>query len=346
MTTQNKRKQRTWSAFGEVRRKPTEYEIVTHGANWTTRKGRRAPLEQNPSSPQNLWIRSYRDGSPLTVEDWDGFRDPDKMTYRQYVTAQDEAETKVQGVLDQYDEAQATANLDPAWVSDVMLRLYTPQRFPLHGAQQITAYIGQMAPSTYITNVAVLSAADFLRRGSLVAYRTAELSNAFGEAGFISTERSLFENDPAWQPLREAIERILVTYDWAEAFAAFNLVLMPTIDDVLLRQTAELAKSRGDELTWMLNALTALDATRRERWSAALATFAISENEANRDVLARWIDVWSPIADAAAEGLASILVDSSPEHRDASSRLRAAQQARQKFLASAGLSVDDSAAAV
>ena len=29
------RKLRTWSGFGRSRRKPTEYEIVTHDANYT-----------------------------------------------------------------------------------------------------------------------------------------------------------------------------------------------------------------------------------------------------------------------------------------------------------------------
>ena len=43
-----KRKLRTWSEFGDIRRRPTEYEIGTHAANYTMRKGRLAPLEQNP----------------------------------------------------------------------------------------------------------------------------------------------------------------------------------------------------------------------------------------------------------------------------------------------------------
>ena len=36
----NPRKLRTFSAFGDVRRMPSEYEIVTHAQNWNTRDGR------------------------------------------------------------------------------------------------------------------------------------------------------------------------------------------------------------------------------------------------------------------------------------------------------------------
>ena len=42
------RKLRTWSRFGQIRRVPSEYEIVTHDANYTTRKERTAALELIP----------------------------------------------------------------------------------------------------------------------------------------------------------------------------------------------------------------------------------------------------------------------------------------------------------
>ena len=49
------RKLRTWSRFGQIRRVPSEYEIVTHDANYTVRKDRAAALEANPTSPVNMW---------------------------------------------------------------------------------------------------------------------------------------------------------------------------------------------------------------------------------------------------------------------------------------------------
>jgi toluene monooxygenase system protein D len=59
------RPRRTFSAFGDVRRMPSEYEIVTQGQNWTLRQNRAAAFEQNPSSAANLWFLTYRDNSPL-----------------------------------------------------------------------------------------------------------------------------------------------------------------------------------------------------------------------------------------------------------------------------------------
>ncbi|HEY2696968.1 MAG TPA: toluene hydroxylase, partial [Pseudonocardiaceae bacterium] len=79
------RQRRTYSAFGDVRKMPSEYEIVTNQQNWTMRRGRLAPFEQNPSSAPNLWFLAYRENSPLRADDWDGFRDPDALTYKAYV---------------------------------------------------------------------------------------------------------------------------------------------------------------------------------------------------------------------------------------------------------------------
>ena len=85
------RPRRTFSAFGDVRRMPSEYEIVTHAQNWTLRQNRAAAFEQNPSSAANLWFLTYRDNTPLQATDWDAFRDPDKLTYRAYVNLQSDA---------------------------------------------------------------------------------------------------------------------------------------------------------------------------------------------------------------------------------------------------------------
>ena len=245
--TRKPRPRRTFSAFGDVRRMPSEYEIVTHAQNWTLRQNRAATFEQNPSSVANLWFLTYRDNSPLKAENWDAYRDPDALTYKAYVNLQAEAETKVGGVL----EAHAEVALDPGSVA-LLGRLFTPSRYLYHGCQQVEAYIGYMAPSSYITNAAAFSTADFLRRVTTVAYRTRELQIASPDSGIGSAERSLWEGHDGWQAARKAIEYALVSYDWGEAFTALNLVLAPTLEDVLLTQLGQVAKSNNDDLTWLL----------------------------------------------------------------------------------------------
>lgn len=341
-TPTSKRRLRTWSAFGDIRKRPSEYEIVTHATNWTTRAGRKAPLEGNPSSPGNLWLTTYRDKSPLQVEDWDGFRDPDSQTYRSYVAQQDEEEGRVGGMLETYAAAKADGSLSPQWLA-TLSQVFTPSRYPVHGAQQVQAYIGYMAPSSYITNAAVLSAADLLRRVTLVSYRTRELQLAHPDVGFATGERQVWESGGEWQPARKAIEYGLIAYDWAEAFTALNLVLLPTLDDVLIRQLGEIARDNGDELTWLLGTFLTKDSERRTRWSSALARFAIEGRPGNAGVLQKWIDKWSPRADEAAAGIGTLLEMVAVHERSATQVASQARSARERLHAEIGFGTPESA---
>ncbi|AEA23068.1 MULTISPECIES: ferritin family protein [Pseudonocardiaceae] len=326
------RPRRTFSAFGDVRRMPSEYEIVTHGQNWTMRANRPSAFEHNPSSPPNLWFLTYRENSPLKAEDWEQFRDPDSMTYKTYVNLQAEAETKTAGVLEEFAEANADSALTPGQVA-LLGSMFTPSRYLLHGCQQVEAYIGYMAPTSYVTNAASFATADYLRRVTLTAYRTRELQLAHPDSGIGTAERGIWENDEAWQPARQAIEKALIAYDWGEAFTALNLVLAPTIDDVLVRQFTEVSRDNGDQLSWLLLSFLQADNDRRNRWSAALAGFCLQQKPENADVLRRWIARWTPVADAAAHGLGRLL-ETRPEHGRAADEVAAgAKAAREAFHA-------------
>ena len=326
------RPRRTFSTFGDVRKMPSEYEIVTHAQNWTLRQNRAATFEQNPSSAPNLWFLTYRDNSPLKAENWDAYRDPDALTYKAYVNMQSEAEAKVHGVLEAHAEAGADVALDAGSVA-LLGRLFTPSRYLYHGFQQVEAYIGYMAPSSYITNAAGFSTADFLRRVTTIAYRTRELQIAYPDSGIGSAERSLWEERDEWQPARKAIEYALVSYDWAEAFTAVNLVLAPTLDDVLLTQLGQVAKSNEDDLTWLLTSFLAEDSRRRGRWSRALADLAIAQRPENRAVLGKWVSRWSALADDAALGLGKILETVPGSTVSAADVAARARTAREQYLA-------------
>lgn len=325
---------RTFSAFGDVRKMPTEYEIVTQGQNYTTRENRSAAFEQNPSSPANLWFLTYRDQSPLKAENWEQFREPDSLTYRMYVNAQAESESKVHGVLEEYAALGADRSFAPGWI-ELLGTIYTPSRYAVHGFQQIEAYVGYMAPTSYITNPAGLSTADFLRRVTTIAYRTRELQVAHPSSGIgTDRERKHWQQCAGWQGTRKAVEHALVTYDWAEAFTALNLVLLPTLDDVLTRQFGEIALDNGDNLSWLLQSFLDADNQRRNRWSQALATFAIGQKPESRSVIEKWVAKWSPVADEAAAGLGSLLATLPEFPRTADDVVAGARAAREALTGS------------
>src|SRR5262249_4098051 len=149
---------------------------------------------------------------------------------------------------------------------------------------------------------------------------------------FSKNERQRWESDRAWQGVRKAVECALVAYDWAESFAAVNLVLRPTLEDVWLEQLGAIARANGDDETWLLLSNLEHDAKRCRRWSAALATYAIDKRPENAAVLRKWILVWMPRADEAAAGLAQMLATLPEKPRSESETCESARRARTSLL--------------
>lgn len=311
---------KTWSHLAGRRRKPSEYEIVSVSLHYSDRD-RDAPFELDPGMFMANWYKRYRNGSPLVHHDWNAFRDPDELVYRTYNMLQDGQETYVFGLFDQFDTREHDRALDPSWAG-TLARVYTPCRYLFHTLQMASAYVMQMAPASTITNCAAFQAADSLRWLSHTAYRTKELSRTFADKGFGRDECQYWEGDPAWQGLRELMEKVLTTWDWAEAFVALNLVAKPAIEEAVLRKLGEAGRHNGDTLLGMLTDAQLADAARHRRWAASLVAMAKSV-EGNDGVLRRWLADWETLAERAVDAYCAALPDVPGAAAQASSAARA-----------------------
>jgi len=307
---------KTWSHLAGNRKRPSEYEIVSTNLHYHTNNPDN-PWELDPDIDMAKWYRKYRNESPLKCDDWDAFRDPDQLIYRTYNLLQDGQETYVTGLFDQFSDRGHDEMLDAEWIAE-LTRLYTPSRYLFHTLQLGSAYLHQMAPASTITNCATYQTADSLRWMTHTAYRTKELSNASDSLGFGENERQIWENDSAWQGFRELMEKALITWDWAEAFVAINVIAKPAIEEALLTQLGNTARSQGDTLLGLLTQAQMRDAERHRRWTSALVKMAL-ETEGNQAVLQGWVDKWLPLADAAIDAYCASLPESSGAASDAKS---------------------------
>lgn len=289
---------RTYSHLAAQRRMPTEYELVTTGLHHHTRSG----FELR--GPVTRWYEQHVAGSPLVCADWERFSDPRETTYAKYTNLQKQSEGFVDGVLQSIDELGYDARLTEPW-RGTLARVLAPSRYLFHGLQMIAAYVGQMAPSGRITIACAFQAADEMRRIQRVAYRMRQLQDTY--PGFGEESRATWQSDPAWQPLREAIERLLVTYDWGEALVALDLVLKPMIDDLLMSRFAALAFQEGDPLLAEIFFSLNHDCQWHRDWSDALFRLVAEERPSNREAMQAFVDRWHPLALRAVEALAPAL---------------------------------------
>jgi len=298
---------KTWSSFGKLGRKPNEYEIVTHNMNHTFKQNGTEPLEMGANVQGNLWLRTHRDQHIFGVTNWDDFRDPDELTYRKYCQLQDEQETYVDGLLKDFTQVKkADAGLGDVALQFLYLAM-TPCRYLGHGEQMLSAYIQQLAPSSYVGNCATFQTADTLRRVQRVAYRTKQLHNAHPERGFGSAEREVWERDADWQPVRKAIETLLLCYDFDSAFVGFQLVVKPLIDNLFLNQFAHVARSLGTDIDALIADNLYVDSLRSQSWTIAMTRFVQKQNPASRDIFRQLLAEQSGLADTVISAGARLL---------------------------------------
>ncbi len=281
------------------------------------------------------WTLSY-----VRLDVWDGSRDPDQLIRqlpagcRKHTEQQDAAQALVdQALVDHDDRRDIDRRHSPRWLF-ALGTLLTPQRYPVRGLQMLAAYVAQRAPSSYITDAAAFQAADELRRVQRIAYRTRQLDRAHPALGFGQTERSTFETHPRWQAARAAIEKLLVTVDWDEAFTALELVIKPAYDEIFVRQLAEACRRAGDELDALVLDSLWQDAERARRWSTALVRFSLSHAD-NRDAFEHHLARWRPVANRLLRDGAELLVTRGGG--DAAAIAQAGERALDELHARAGL---------
>ena len=295
--------QKTYWHLLEQRRKPTEYEIVTSkllcytGEGFT---GKRFELDV----PLKDWYRQYQEESPLVCSSWEKFRDPRETTYTKYTELQRDKEIFVDAILEEIELTGYDAQLRPAWLR-IFPRIIAPFRYPAHGFQMIASYIGQMAPGGRITIAAALQSADEMRRIQRIAYRIRQLQRLY--PGLASDSRNLWETDAMWQPLRELVERLLIAYDWAEAFVGLNLVVKPLIDELFMKYVSELALAEEDYLLGQIFYSLNEDCQWHREWSSCLIQSAVADNVRNRQTIQGWLNHWCPLATRAVQPFAMLL---------------------------------------
>lgn len=296
-TTDVSKPLKTWSYLAERRRRPTEYETVSTNLLWST-GDKEAPWTLGQGIPMTKWYKQYRNNSALQSPNWDGFRDPDQLIYRNYTLIQDGQEAFVDGLIDDHARNEHDVSMPEGWAA-LLARMYTPARYAMHAVQMGSNYLVALAPASAISNCFMFQAGDHLRWLSRVSYRTAELKVAWPELGFSTGERAYWEEAPEWQGFRELIEKALIAWDWGEQFVALNLVVKPAIDAAFIGALGQAARRSGDTMTALLLDAQFIDSERCRRFSTALLSYAIETEPANAEVLRGWLEKWSPLGEAA-----------------------------------------------
>lgn len=254
--------------------------------------------------PLSGWYRRNQQESPLHIADWEAFTPPCVSTYASYVARQSEREAQLDKLFAEQHDRDYGAQFSAQWLR-VLATFFAPQRYLVHGLQMQAAYVGHMAPSGRITIVALFQAANELRRIDRMADYLLLLRQQVPDLVRSSTEQ--WQQAAPWQVVRRAVEQMLVTYDFGEAWVALNLVFKPHLDGLLLRDFAEQARHHQDALLQQCLQLWWQDSLWQQEWSAELQRLLEEQSEANGAIISQWRTRWLPQTEAAGVALLSLM---------------------------------------
>jgi hypothetical protein len=143
-----------------------------------------------------------------------------------------------------------------------------------------------------------------MRRVQRIAYRVRQLQHLY--RGFASDSKERWQTDTLWQPLRIAIEKLLICCDWAESFVGLNLVLKPLMDEIFMNHLSDLALREGDYLLGQVFYSLNEDCRWHREWTQALIRMVIEDNSQNRGTIQAGIEKWHPVATRALQAFAPL----------------------------------------
>lgn len=336
--TKGRKRKTPWSLWKE-RRVPSEYEAVTYKFHNHFRN-EPAPFELSEDWTLNVFYKTNRENSPLVaaVGDWEGYRDTRAYTYRRYIEDQKDREVYCDNLIDEFEARNHYEGLSAEWLS-FMGKCYFPVRFPGHGMQMSAAYLGQMAPSAFVTNTFYFQMANEMRRVQRQAYLAQVMAMDTGRPELANSDqaRAIWTDAPDWQGLRELIEKQLVAYDFGENLASRQLVVRPIFDHFFNTELVALADSNGDGLVSMLHDdFRNYDEVYAAENTKGLIAYAIEQGEGNAGLLRDHTASWMKLGEKAVRGLSEAL-SKAPQADSAEAIMRRALNAQKAFVASCGL---------
>jgi propane monooxygenase small subunit len=117
-----------------------------------------------------------------------------------------------------------------------------------------------------------------------------------------------WNNDPAWQGVREMTERLTAIDDWCEAIFAANVVFEPLVGELLRSNLVQHAAPRnGDFVTPTVVGAEEYDFAERDlRYTRIMFDLLTNDREfggQNKEIMQQWLSAWVPRAITAARTL-------------------------------------------
>ncbi|MBA2376378.1 MAG: toluene hydroxylase [Rubrobacter sp.] len=299
---------RSYNYFEPKGRRATKYEDVT--------------VDVQPDPDKYLtqgWILGWANGdigydanwTKIKSSDWHRFRDPNEEWER---TIYINGSNSVRQVRQSIENAKSE-NVFEDWKKSWLTILAKHMSAFAHADHGLGMYVfmpaQRMAMSNMHNNAIAVNCMHKLRTSQDILLYNMELEEIFGDEFNGTIHQEVWMNDPAWQAVRENVERLINAKDWAETTFASNIVFEPLVSELFRSQfMMRFAPAHGDSLSSTIIGVSEREFNERDlKYTMDMMKDMLEDPEhgdANRKTMEEWLGEWVPYSMAAAKGLEPI----------------------------------------
>jgi phenol hydroxylase P1 protein len=161
----------------------------------------------------------------VQMDDFDALLDPRQYFYAPYTIQRARQQEAADANFGLVEKRGMLRQLEPAWAAKIE-RFIVPLRHVEWAANTNNCFISAYGYGAPFTSAALMHAMDRLG----IAQYVTRLALALGDydPGILDRGKQIWLQDPAWQPLRQLVEDMMVCRDWFELHVVQNLLLDAT----------------------------------------------------------------------------------------------------------------------
>ncbi len=299
---------RSYNYFEPKGRKASKYEDVT--------------VDVQPDPDRWLsqsWVYGWPNGdlgydprwTRMRTSDWHRFRDPNEEWERTIYVNNANSIRQVQHNIEFAKSEDVFEDWNKSWLPIIAKHL-SAWAHADHGLGMYVFMPAQRAGMTNMHNNAIsVNSMHKLRTAQDIMLYNMELTDVFSGEFDGDAHKEVWLNDPAWQGVRENVERLMNATDWVQLCFASNIVFEPLVGELLRRQfITRFAPLHNDFLTPAVLSVSQREYADRDlRYTLDMLKDFLGDEthgEANRQVMQEWLAEWVPYSVQAAKGLEPI----------------------------------------
>ncbi|WIX90911.1 toluene hydroxylase [Amycolatopsis sp. DG1A-15b] len=238
---------------------------------------------------------------------WHEFRDPNEEWELTLYRYNANVVRQLNQNIDAARQAKAFEQWNRNWVDFVAKHVGAWMHVDHGLGLYLFANANRRAPTNMHNNAISVNSMHRIRAAQDLALYNLTLTEEI--EGFDGTAHlATWNEDPAWQGVRDTAEQLTGIWDWGEAIFAANVVFEPLVGELFRSNLVQqAAPANGDFVTPTLIGAEEFDFSERDlRYTKAMFHLLVNDKEFgahNQALLQKWLEDWVPKSIAAARAL-------------------------------------------